>query len=242
MRHIRQALGVVLEQVQELLVPRGVVEARALAVDLVRQAARGDDADLERLGVALDGAAQRLAQPVAAPRRGNGELQHAHLQRHQAHGPAGGRVAGAQHGQGREAAVVQRPVLEERHVELIRHQAAPQVCGEFRVALHAGQVARARAFVGHGPVRAHAQREGRVVVEEERGDVVVVDEQQHVGLALVHPTAHGVEGFEDGRPHRVAALVAVVGEADGGRVRGGDAADDGGHEGMKVRGWRRAWP
>jgi hypothetical protein len=32
--------------------------------------------------------------------------------------------------------MVQRPVLEKRHVEFIRHQRVADVCGELRMPLH----------------------------------------------------------------------------------------------------------
>ena len=76
---------------------------------------------------------------------------------------------------------------------------------------------------------ADAEREVRVVIEEERGDVVVVDEEQDVGLLLGQPLLHRLVAGEDGRPHRVLLLVRIEREADGGGVRGGDAADDRGH-------------
>jgi hypothetical protein len=79
------------------------------------------------------------------------------------------------------------------------------------------------------PLLADAESEGGVVVEEERGDVVVVDEQQHVGTALPDPVLHRPEVFEDRCPGRVVLLVLVDGEADGGGVGGSDAADDLGH-------------
>ena len=48
--HLRELLGILLEQVEELHVPRRVVEARALAVHLVREAAGADDGDLDLSG------------------------------------------------------------------------------------------------------------------------------------------------------------------------------------------------
>ena len=98
------------------------------------------------------------------------------------------------------------------------------------MALDRRQLARAAAFVGHPELLADAEREVRVVIEEERRDVIVVDEEQHVGLLLGQPALDGLVAGEDGRPHRVLLLLRVEREADGGRVRGGDAADDGGHE------------
>src|SRR6185436_11265626 len=65
---------------------------------------------------------------------------------------------------------------------------------------------------------------------EERGDVVVVDEEEYVGLFLGQPFLDRLVAGEDGRPHRVLVLLRVERETDGGGVRGGDAANNRGHE------------
>jgi hypothetical protein len=144
---------------------------------------------------------------------GNRELQHAHLQRHDLAGPV--RFVRPQHRQRRERAVVQALALEERQVELVRDQRVGDVSSQFRVALQRWQLARTAAFVGDRKFFAHAQREVRVVVEEERRDVVVVDEEQHIRLVLFQPFLHRLVALEDRRPDRVVLLVGVVGEADG---------------------------
>jgi hypothetical protein len=76
---------------------------------------------------------------------------------------------------------------------------------------------------------ADAEGEGRVVVEEERRDVVVEDVDDRVGLLLLEPVLDRLERLEDRRPRRVVLLVLVVGEANGRRVRCRNAADDPGH-------------
>ena len=125
--------------------------------------------------------------------------------------------------------MVECPVLEERHVELVGHQRMADVRSELRVPLDRWQIARAAAFVRDRPLGSHAERERRVMVEKERRDVIVVDPQQDVGTLLGEPGRERREVLEDRRPHGVVALVPVVGEADGRRMRGGDAADDACH-------------
>ena len=226
-RHPGELLGVALEQIEEPAVPLGVVEAGTLAVHLVRQPARGDDRDLKILGVAFDRAPQRLPELVEPPRARHRKLQHAHRQRNDGDRPLG--LVRNQHRQRREDAVVQRPMLVERHVELVRHERMPEVGRELGMTLDRRQVARPAAFVGHVPLGPDAQRERRVVVEEERRDVVVVDHEQHVGPLLGQPVRQRREVPEDRRPDRIVLLVLVVGEADGRRMRRGDAADDACH-------------
>ena len=65
---LRQLFRVLLEQLEELHVPGGIVEPGALAVHLVAEAAGGDDGHLQILRIALDRLAQGLAEPEAAPR------------------------------------------------------------------------------------------------------------------------------------------------------------------------------
>ena len=89
-RHPRQLLRIAFEEVEKLLVPVGIVEAGALAVDLVRQAAGGDDRDATgpRDSFRSRGAAPaRASQQRRADR--NRKLQHADLQRHDRGRPRG---------------------------------------------------------------------------------------------------------------------------------------------------------
>ena len=97
------------------------------------------------LGIALDRAPQRLPEPVAAARRGNRELQHADLQRHDRRRPLRARAAAsstaARSSRGRARG------LEERHVELVGHQRGAEV--------------PRRARDGRAPAAARARRRPR---------------------------------------------------------------------------------
>ena len=70
------------------------------------------------------------------------------------------------------------------------------------------------------------------MIEEERRDVIVVDEQQDVGPLVGEPALNGLVGGEDRRPDWVARLVVVERESDRGRVGRGNGADDVGHGGF----------
>ena len=223
-RHVGELLGVALEEIEKALVPFRVVEAGALAMHLMRQATGREDRDLEVLRIAFDCAPQCLAELIEASRTRDRQLQHAHLQRHEFDGPL--RLVRTQHRQRRKAAVIEGLVLEEGHVELIGHQRRPDVRGQRRMPFDRRQVASATALVRDVPLRPDAQRERRIVVEEERGDVIVVDRQDHVRFLLGEPVGHRGEVLEDGCPDGVVALVLVERKADGGRVRGGDASND----------------
>ncbi len=158
MGHAGEGDGILLVEVEQFVVPGGVVEAAALALHLVGQAPGGHQHDLQVLWIALDGVAQRLAELVAALGGRHRELQHAHLQRHDRDRPV--RLVRHHHRQGREAAVVERLVLEEGHVELVGHQGLADVPGEGAVRLDRRQVAGTAALVGHRILVADAQAEG----------------------------------------------------------------------------------
>src|SRR6185503_9797917 len=81
-------------------------------------------------------------------------------------------------------------------------------------------------LVGNPVFIAHAEREGRVVVEEERGGVVVEAEEQHVGLLLGQPLRHRLVALEQRLPVRVLLLALVERHGDGGYVGRADSTDD----------------
>src|SRR5205823_3064210 len=180
--------GLPLEQVKELHVPGRVVESGTLAVYLVREASGRDDGHLEILRVALDRPAERPAQPEAAPRCRDGEFEHADLQRDDRAGPS--LLMRPQHRQRREAAVIEWLCLEVREIELVGGERRGDMAGEPWVALDRRQLARPAALIGHRVLLPHSEREVRVMVEEERGDVVVVDEEQDLRPLLLQPLLH----------------------------------------------------
>src|SRR5262249_47485485 len=102
--------------------------------------------------------------------------------------------------------------------------------------LDRGEPPRSTAFVRDPEALAHAEREVRIVVEEERSHVVVVDEEQHVRALVRKPLLHGLVALEDRCPDRILLLLGVEREADRGRVGGGDPSDYGGH-GMTPERW-----
>src|SRR5262249_50628780 len=64
---------------------------------------------------------------------------------------------------------------------------------------------------------------------EERGDVIVRDEEQHIRFLVREPLLHGLVALEDGCPDLVLLLVRIESEADGRGMGSRDAAYDGGH-------------
>ena len=82
------------------------------------------------------------------------------------------------------------------------------------MSLDRGQRPRAAAFVRDCERLREAEREVGIVVEEERGDVIVIDEEQHVGGLLLEPRSHRSEALEDRRPDRIVGFLRVERESD----------------------------
>ena len=125
--------------------------------------------------------------------------------------------------------MIEVAALEVGEVELVGDHRLRDVLGEAGVAPDRRDVARPAALVRRAELFADAEREMRIVLEE-RGHVVVVDIDQHVGLLVAEPLLDRLIAFENRLPHRVIELVRVLGEGDGGCVGRGDAADDLCHE------------
>src|SRR5581483_8612685 len=125
--------------------------------------------------------------------------------------------------------MVEALALKIRQVELIGHESVGDMPRQPGMPLDGRQLAGATALVSHPVTVADAQGEMRVVVEEERGDVVVENKEQHVRTLLRQPALHRLVAGEDRRPDGVLLFVGVEREADSRCVRGGDTAYDRGH-------------
>ena len=81
--------------------------------------------------------------------------------------------------------MIETPRLKERQVELVRDEAIRDVLCESRMSLDRGQRARAAALVRHGERLAETEREVRVVIEEERRNVIVISVEKNVRRLLL---------------------------------------------------------
>src|SRR5437667_11810949 len=86
--------------------------------------------------------------------------------------------------------VIERQILEDREVELVVHQRPGNMPRQRSMPFQGWNRARPEALVGDAVLLAHAQREGRVGVEEKRGGVIVEAEEQHLWRALVEALRH----------------------------------------------------
>ena len=153
-----------------------LLKPRALAVHLVRQAAGGDDRDLQILGIALDRAcaAPGRACSSAAP-TGSGNCSTPICSGTIGAGQSGscGSIIDSGEKQPWSSGLSWKNDMSNSSAtsagaDVMRRAPACPCTG--------GSVARAAALVGDRVRLADAERERRVVVEEERRDVIVVDD------------------------------------------------------------------
>ena len=125
--------------------------------------------------------------------------------------------------------------IGDRHVETVEDQRLCQVPGQVGVPDDFGDVARPVALVCDGKLICDADGEGRDQVEVKGGGVVVVGEDDDVGVGIVDPLARPLVPLEE-RPPVGRVLFAVVdGGADRRHVGGGDTVENLSHWGFVRR-------
>src|SRR5215468_3086584 len=227
MRHLRQAIGIVDQPVQESLVPLLVDQAGARALQLVAHAASAPDLHIERLVIGLDRLADRLPQHEAAPSRRRRILHDVDRERDHRTRP-GLRLAEHQaerHGE----AMVDVDLVDDGEIEIVLDHRLRDVPGELGMADHLRHRARTPALVGRLEFGAGADREGRDEIEAEGGGVIVEHQEDHVGLLLLLPLLGEVVALENRLPVGLGGLAEVERRADRGHMRGVNAGADTGH-------------
>src|SRR3954469_9135165 len=100
---------------------------------------------------------------------------------------------------------------------------------ERRMALDRGQSPLARTLVGHFEACTGAECERRIQIEEETAEMVVVEEDEHVGVVLGGPRRARLGAAEQRGPGGILLFALVVGEPYGGHMRCADSADNACH-------------
>jgi len=98
--------------------------------------------------------------------------------------------------------------------------------GQPGVAVHGREGACASPFVRDRIRRADAQGKVGVVVEEERGHVIVKDQKQHIGLFIRQPLLHRTVCVKNGGPDRIVVFSPIQRKADGRGMGSRDCAND----------------
>ena len=70
------------------------------------------------------------------------------------------------------------------------------------------------------------------MIEEERCDVIVIDEEQNIGFLFRQPLADRLISLKDWRPIGIGLFVHIESKTDCGSMRTGDCTDYRGHEGL----------
>ncbi len=206
-RDARERFRIGHELVEELRVELLVDEAGARALQLVAHAAGAPDLHLQ-IGVErIDGAADRLAELVAAIARRRRVLHDVDRERNHLARP---RLRLAEHQRQRHGeAVIDVHPIDDREVEIGLDHRLRDVLGELRMPLDDRHRPRAPAFVGRLELLRAADRERRNDVEAERRRVIVVDEEDDVGRVLRHPALRELVALEQRRPVRLGRLAQV---------------------------------
>ena len=177
---LRSSSGSVGQLVEEGVVELGVDQPGALALELVAHAAGAPDLHVEARGIGAHRVADRCAELPAALGRRRRELGDVDRQRDHPHRPL---LDLAEHQRQRHGqAVIDVHRVHQRQVELVDHQLLGEVRGEHRIAHHHRHRALAPAFVGGLELLGHAERERRHDVEHHRAGMVVVAQDDDVGL------------------------------------------------------------
>ena len=220
-RHFRASGRVVDELVKPGVVPFAVDEACACALQLVAHAPGAPDVHVQVFVKALHRAADGLPQLEAAAATGHGVLHHVHRKRNHRAGPGTGlrMLLAAHQRQRHRQAVVHIHLVDDGEVKVLLDHALRNVAGQLGVALHHGHGARAPAFIGRLVLRCSADGERGNQVQAEGRGVVVVDEEDDIGLVVLHPLPGEVVAREQRLPVVFLGLAQVHGRANGGHVR-----------------------
>ena len=227
MRDAGELLRVTAEIVEEGLVELAVDQAGARSADLVRHAAGAEHHDLEVLRIGVDRLADRLAQHKAAMPGRRRVLHDVDGERNDRARPFLGRPEQQVHRHGE--AVVDLHLVDDGEIELVENDRLGDVRGERGVTLHHRHRARAPALVGGREFGRAAEREGRDHLDRERRGVVVVNQDDDVGLRFRHPFLGFLEAREHPLPIGLLGALVVDRRADRRHVRGRNSCDDPSH-------------
>ncbi|MNV55261.1 hypothetical protein D3C71_1474910 [compost metagenome] len=247
-RDAGSGLGVVDELVEEGVVKLFVDEAGAGALQLVAHATRAPDVHVQVFVIALHGLADGLAQVVAAAAAGHRVLHHVDGERDHRAGPGAlRRVLFAKHQrQGHGQAVVHGHLVDDGEVKVLLDDRLRNVRGQVRMTNDLGHGARAKALIGHFIFGSGADGERGDQVQAEGRGVVVVDQEDHVGLVVLDPLLAKVIAREHGLPVVLVGLAQVHSRANGWHMRCEHGGGDFGHRQIPFLpalpcGWRCAW-
>jgi hypothetical protein len=125
--------------------------------------------------------------------------------------------------------VIDVHVVHDRQVELVEHQLLGHVGGKLGMADDHGYGPCAPALVRRLELLRAAERERRHHIQHQAGGVIVIAQDDDVGLFLKLPLFHPLVAGEHRLPIFLVRLAHVEGGADGGNVAGRHAGSDASH-------------
>ena len=120
-------------------------------------------------------------------------------------------------------------LVHDGEIEVLLDDALGDVRGELGSPTYHGHRPRTPAFIRGCEFRGASDGKRRDDLEAERGGVIVVNQEDHVGRICGHPLPGEFEAREQRRPIRLLRLALVDGCADGRHVRAADAGGDARH-------------
>ena len=186
--------------------------------------------DVEILIERFDCASYRLAELEAALPGGRRVLNDVHHDRDDPDGPSRWLTEEQREGDGKS--VVDAHLVDHRHVELVENKGLGEVTGQLGMTLNDGDGSWPEAFIGDGELVGASDGERGDDLERERGRVVVVDENDDVGVFLFDPLFGPLVAGEQRCPVVGVGLLEINGRADCGYVTGGDSRGDSRHLAM----------
>jgi hypothetical protein len=116
--------------------------------------------------------------------------------------------------------VIDVDLVDHGQVEILMDHLRGDIGRKFWIADHLRHRTRAIAFVRRVEFRARHDRESWDHLETEGGGVIVVDEEDHIGLVRPLPFLGEVVSGEQRLPVVLLRLAKIEARADGGNVRG----------------------
>ena len=237
-----QRIAVAHQPVEEHIVPFGIDETRARALQLVAHAAGAPHLHIQVLRKARHRAGNRLAQRPAAVARGRRIGNDIDRQRNDPARPLLGRAK--HHRQGHGKPVVDIQFVDDGHVEFVKDQALGNVPCQIRVAFDIRHRSWAPAFIANAKPLATTDGKGGDQAHVEIGGVVVIDQNDHIGLAGRFPLAGPVIAAKDRAKIIVVRFALIHRHAQQGHMAGADTGGNAGHVSAPLwRNWSRPdWP
>ena len=232
MRNICSCLRVGNEFVHEFSVKLFVDQASTRTLKLVAHAAGSPNVDIDIFIVSFDGFANGFAQIETTLAARHGVLHHVHSKRNDWTRPLKfvSRWLSTHQRQRHCEAMVNIHFVHNGQVKILLNHRVGDVGGQFRMAFDHRHRARSPAFIGWLKLRGCANGKSWNHVQAEGGGMIVVDQEDHIGLVVLHPLFAIFIAFKERLPVRFLRFAQVKRGTNGWHVRGKNRSCNFGHD------------